>query len=291
VRSRIGLVLTSWIYTISPDYPDHLDFARSDRLWDTRMNPSVAAGDDIFFWRSGDTLAGWARATSDSFEISPDSPPAHWHDTETGGYKYRFHIEMVSEQPRSSIRWTALAAGAETRKLARNARIEIESPKGQKFLRSLFVTSTDITFPSISGVPFSFGDDLRERAEREIVVRRGQQRFRESLLDAYNHKCAVSDCGVEPVLEAAHIDRYFGDHSHQISNGLLLRSDLHALFDLRLIAFDRNYTVRVSPDLKSSEYNRFHGSSLRIPGASADSPNLQALSRHADSCQWFRSEW
>lgn len=201
-----------------------------------------------------------------------------------------FHLDMVSEQVKSTIRWTAMAAGAGTNKPAGNGRIKIDNPQGQQFLRSLFVGPSDITFPSISGNPFSYGDDLRDRAEREIVVRRGQKRFRQSLLDAYDRKCAVSDSDVEPVLEAAHIYRYFGDHGNHISNGILLRSDLHALFDLRLIAVDRNYTVRISPDLKSSEYKRFHGSSLRIPVASEDSPSLQALSRHADSCQWFQAE-
>lgn len=288
MRTWIGPVLTSWIYTISRDYPDHLDFARADRLWDTRVNPSVTIGDDIFFWRSRDTLAGWARATSDSFAISANSPRARWHDVDSGRYRYRFHLDMVSAEVKSKIRWTAMAAGAGTNKPAGNGRIEIETPQGQRFLRSLFVGSGDITFPSISGRTFSFGDDLRHHAEREIVVRRGQQRFRESLLKAYDQRCAVSGSGVEPVLEAAHIDRYFGDHSNHISNGLLLRSDIHALFDLRLIAVDSNYTVRVSPDLQSSEYDRFDGASLRIPIATADTPSRQALSRHADSCQWFQ---
>jgi len=71
--------------------------------------------------------------------------------------------------------------------------------------------------------------DARDRVEKSIAVRRGQPRFREDLLAAYEGKCAITGCDAVAALEAAHITPYKGDHSHHVTNGLLLRADLHTL--------------------------------------------------------------
>lgn len=68
--------------------------------------------------------------------------------------------------------------------------------------------------------------------------RLGQQWFRKQLVAAYDGRCAVSDCGVSEALEAAHIENYSGPKSQVASNGILLRRDLHALFDAHLISFE-----------------------------------------------------
>ncbi len=72
---------------------------------------------------------------------------------------------------------------------------------------------------------------------REVKRRIGQSDFRQTLIRAYGSRCAVTDCDVLDVLEAAHIDAYAGVHSNHPGNGLLLRADIHALFDADLIAF------------------------------------------------------
>ena len=85
--------------------------------------------------------------------------------------------------------------------------------------------------------PASVADE-RERAMRAICIRRGQPAFRAALLVAYGGRCAITDCDVEDVLEAAHISPYRGLSSNHASNGLLLRADIHTLFDCGLVAFD-----------------------------------------------------
>jgi putative restriction endonuclease len=85
--------------------------------------------------------------------------------------------------------------------------------------------------------PDSF-EDQRDRAMRAIRIRRGQPRFREELMNAYEGRCAITGCAIADVLEAAHITPYAGSQDNHVSNGLLLRADLHTLFDCGLIAID-----------------------------------------------------
>lgn len=61
--------------------------------------------------------------------------------------------------------------------------------------------------------------------------RLGQGSFRVLVTDAYRYRCAITSERTLPVLEAAHINPYAAGGKHQLSNGLLLRSDIHTLFD------------------------------------------------------------
>ncbi len=71
---------------------------------------------------------------------------------------------------------------------------------------------------------------------RQIVARRGQSAFRAALLDAYQNRCAITGCDAVPALEGAHLRPYRGPDSNVVTNGLLLRADIHTLFDLQLLA-------------------------------------------------------
>ena len=73
--------------------------------------------------------------------------------------------------------------------------------------------------------------DARQRILSSIALRQGQTKFRNTLLLTYQRRCAVSACNAEPVLEAAHIVPFRGQATHHVQNGLLLRSDIHTLFD------------------------------------------------------------
>lgn len=119
-----------------------------------------------------------------------------------------------------------------------------------------------------------------ERVKREIWTRRGQPEFRANLIDAYGARCAISDCPDLPVLEAAHITAHSETQNYNPSNGLLLRADLHTLFDLYLLSIDpRSGTVVVSNRL-SSTYQYFNGRTLRLPDQQSLQPDPSALMRH-----------
>ena len=114
--------------------------------------------------------------------------------------------------------------------------------------------------------------------KRAIKTRRGQNDFRNRLLVAYRRRCAVTGSFVDGILEAAHIVPHAEKTDYQTRNGLLLRADIHTLFDLNLLTVDTRYRVKVSKLLKNSEYKNYHGLRLNtVPELSADQPSVDAL--------------
>jgi putative restriction endonuclease len=125
--------------------------------------------------------------------------------------------------------------------------------------------------------------DARERTLAQIVRRRGQREFREALIAAYKGRCAISGCNAVEVLEAAHIMPYKGAATNRAQNGLLLRSDLHTLFDLGLLVIvPKSLVVLVAPSLMLTDYRHFSGCSLRVPEDDRLHPDLEALRRRRE---------
>lgn len=128
--------------------------------------------------------------------------------------------------------------------------------------------------------PLNILDD-RKRTIRTIAERRGQASFRERLLKIYGGTCAISGCATEAVLEAAHIAPYRGSESNNPSNGILLRADLHLLFDLGLISINsETLTVLVSNRLIGSEYEQWSGRPLRVGHSLPHPISKVALDQH-----------
>jgi predicted restriction endonuclease len=113
-----------------------------------------------------------------------------------------------------------------------------------------------------------------------VAQRQGQGTFRRKLLEAYGGRCALTGCAVEAVLQAAHIHPYLGPYTNDVTNGLLLRADLHTLFDLRLITIDGSQRAVVSGRLKHTPYADLHGTSLRTPRSKQEGPSAKALEWH-----------
>jgi putative restriction endonuclease len=86
---------------------------------------------------------------------------------------------------------------------------------------------------------------------------------------------------VPEALEAAHICPYRGEHTNHVTNGVLLRADLHTLFDLGWITIDaESLTVLTSPRLQGSTYADLAGRPLRRPIDAAKHPSKEALAWH-----------
>ncbi|MBI3945982.1 MAG: HNH endonuclease [Armatimonadetes bacterium] len=123
--------------------------------------------------------------------------------------------------------------------------------------------------------------EARERVVAVIVQRRGQPTFREQLIKAYGGRCAVTGCDVEESLEAAHIVPYQGSDTNIVSNGLLLRADVHTLFDLGLLGVDvETMTIVLAAHLVGSAYGALAGAQLRLPDNPALRPSRKALQWH-----------
>jgi len=109
-------------------------------------------------------------------------------------------------------------------------------------------------------------------------VRIGQGAFKVFLIDAYNRKCSISGERTMPVLEAAHIKSYSEAGPNQIRNGLLLRSDIHKLFDSGYITITNDHKIEVSRRIREEfengrDYYKYHGMDLHIlPEKNEDKP-------------------
>jgi putative restriction endonuclease len=134
-------------------------------------------------------------------------------------------------------------------------------------------------------------NDERARYGREYLTRGrlGQGGFRVLVTDAYQRRCAITGEKTLPVLEAAHIKPYAEAGPHRIDNGILLRSDLHRLFDLGYVTVTPELRVEVSSRLKEEwengrEYYAHHGKGLRVqPGDVAARPGRDFLVWHNEA--------
>src|SRR5205085_2928880 len=99
--------------------------------------------------------------------------------------------------------------------------------------------------------------DTRESVIRTIKERRGQRKFRNSLIRRYGPKCMVSGCSLLDLIEAAHIWPYRG-LPNDVRNGLLLRTDLHTLFDLNLLGINPDtMMIALHPAVAAGGYAQF----------------------------------
>jgi putative restriction endonuclease len=120
---------------------------------------------------------------------------------------------------------------------------------------------------------------------RWFQPRLGQGTFRIAVLDAYGRACAVTGEHSLPALEASHIRSYARDGPHETRNGLLLRADLHRLFDTGYITVNRELVLEVGARLRADyengrSYYPLHGARLRVPRTAADRPDGEFLEWH-----------
>ena len=102
------------------------------------------------------------------------------------------------------------------------------------------------------GITFNPGDEQTGKTyiAQSIALRSGQSGFRENLLSIHGRKCCISGCSISQILEAAHIVPFNGESTNNVENGLVLRSDLHTLFDCGLVRINpETYTVVLAAEL------------------------------------------
>ncbi len=135
---------------------------------------------------------------------------------------------------------------------------------------------------------------LEEREQRRfgdpvaIRPRIGQGTFRVLVTDAYERRCVVTGERVLPVLEAAHVRPYSSGGEHAVNNGLLLRRDLHTLFDRGYVTVtpDRRFEVsrRIREDFENGrDYYALHGKEVRAPKVSTERPRRDRLEWHNEN--------
>lgn len=124
-------------------------------------------------------------------------------------------------------------------------------------------------------------------AAASVTRRLGQRSFQALVLDAYGRRCAVTQEKIRPVLQAAHILPVARGGEHRLDNGLLLRSDVHTLFDAGYLSVDKDYRLRVNPRIRrefdnGDDYYALSSTQVRLPERVADRPGREFLEWHND---------
>ena len=134
-----------------------------------------------------------------------------------------------------------------------------------------------------------FQEPQRGYAEPAAVCPRlGQGSFRLIVTDSYDRRCAFTNSPVLHVLEAAHIRPYSSGGTHVPSNGILLRQDLHTLFDRGYMTVTPNHQVEVSSRIKEEfhngkEYYALDGQHMRLPEYGDRRPSAEFLKWHNEN--------
>ena len=103
------------------------------------------------------------------------------------------------------------------------------------------------------------------RKYHKSLARQEQPAFREGVKELYNSKCAITGCTAQDALEAAHVIPVSEGGSYDLDNGILLRRDIHRLFDLNLVAIDPECLEVHIADEIGDDYNQYAGSVVYLP--------------------------
>ena len=140
-----------------------------------------------------------------------------------------------------------------------------------------------LQLPSVAEDQARYGEPSR------IRPRLGQGAFRVLVTDIYQRRCAVTRERTLPALEAAHIRPYGEGGTHEARNGLLLRRDIHSLFDAGYVTVTPSFHFEVSRRIREEfengrDYYALHGHLISVPEEIAQQPDPAVLDWHNEHC-------
>lgn len=164
----------------------------------------------------------------------------------------------------------------------------LKKPIGDLF-NETFISRIEETLDSEGEFDPSTIDDSRKKMLRAIKTRQGQPKFRKDLIRVYKTQCVITGSKIESILEAAHITPYKGKETNDISNGFLLRADIHTLWDKYLLTVDsKEFTVKLHPEIEKDEYySKLEGKQILLPENESDYPSQKALEYHNSLCSFL----
>lgn len=296
---RLGM--TAWIIGIDRDNPEHWEYAKAHGFWDMTVRRHFERGDVLYFWQAGASLLGAVEVTIGTYEIAPGTwMPWNIDDSKRDNYRFRVDFRVLERFSAGQPRWAEVTRATGVRG-ATNFGPRQVPPNGERWLSAQVTGEHEISASAMelaedierlldrraSLDESRMERDFRAWVEATVVIRRGQARFRRGLLSAYDGRCAVTGTMIEGILEAAHISPYKGDHTDTVSNGLLLRSDIHTLFDLHLLTVLPDLTVRLAPGAMSAPYAALEGTKITVPSLPPERPDPVVLRSHNNACDWL----
>lgn len=226
-----------------------------------------------------------------------------WEDGGKRTYTTRVDLQWAEDLPPVKIQPGTVLAD-----LKRKLHISTRSPLEDRFARALASTfgepvsnsirepedaeTVDLQQVLLSDEEISaLGTDERRRVLVSFQTRREQRsQFRRQLLDR-DGGCVVTGVTTEAVLEAAHIEPYKGVHSNALHNGIILRADIHRMFDrhhLTLEYRDSQLFIRIDPNVEDQAYLALEGASAHLALTSYPAPSRQLLQLHNSACnKWW----
>lgn len=240
-------------------------------------NPSRRRGEWIIRDQHSHRHPAWSPAAGFPSNYSKTNPPYIIVFRIAGSFHARYAMERQLRAQASAIPATILTAqkgiALVTASMARRFGISKKTALDAFEERASTLPKSEFNPRDVA--------DARKKVFAAIYRRQGQPAFRRTLFKAYRAKCAISGSKTAQVLEAAHITPYRGVKTNSVANGLLLRGDIHTLFDLGLISIDpQNRRVRVSSLLAESQYSKLNGKKLGEPKSRASRPSKEALAEH-----------
>ncbi|MFK5634033.1 HNH endonuclease [Ornithinimicrobium sp. LYQ103] len=293
--------MASWVLSISEDFPQHWGYAVEHGTWDLRKHRDIRGRDLIYFWQSG-SKGGWlgrAVAAEDAYLIdTAHVPPGPWDDWPGNPpYQSRFAMNVLDSAPAKKVSW-----GKVRKDLGTNINpgwIYPFTTAQEKVLASYFASSVvesileqlvqedDTTTDDVARLDLSvLSEDQRTMVEQFVAIREGQSGFRKALLDVYPG-CAITGTAVLATLDAAHISPYSGLQSNDPRNGLILRKDVHRLFDMHMLTIDETNAIRVAPQLTDTTYGELDGQMAALPTDDKSRPDPAVLAAHRAKCAWL----
>lgn len=127
----------------------------------------------------------------------------------------------------------------------------------------------------------------KERVDGPHWIRRGQRWFASKMMTTYQRRCAITGSHIAPTLQAAHIRPIAKEGEHRVDNGLLLRSDVHTLFDDGYIGIDEKHRLQVSKRLREdfsngAEFYSRAGDTILLPVQKHERPSGDVVTWHMD---------
>ena len=166
---------------------------------------------------------------------------------------------------------------------------DISTGDGARILRECLARSGRTAEPHVQeSLPLGDLQGERYGTPQLVAPRLGQGTFRVAVTDAYQRACAITGEHSLPALEAAHIRPYSREGRHAVSNGLLLRSDIHRLFDKGYVTVTPDLRFDVSRKLKEDfdnghSYFPMKGREIRLPEHLIDQPERELLRWHSET--------
>ncbi|MFJ4092282.1 HNH endonuclease [Kitasatospora sp. NPDC089913] len=288
--------MTAWLMYMGDD-PKRVgsgydDSGPSHYSWDSRVPNAghVQVGDEIVLW-DGQTSIGMSviedivtRSASKEVSSCPSCGKADIAERKTKTPKYRCWnqnckaefgepktqtVPVTTYRSRYDFAWIGLpgvVSGSELRELC-------EEPGSQNAMRRLRWDDFQHRIETgKNATPLEIIKTTRDaiaggHSKAMVRVRRGQPAFRAALLDVFGEVCAFTGPAPACVLEAAHLYSYAANGKHHANGGLLLRRDVHRLFDLGQISIDpQSLALDVAPKARAyPEYAKLHGQVLAVP--------------------------